>query len=139
MNGIIGLDTNIFIYYFHKNEDFGESAKEVFKTLATDKKKAVTSIITLTELLSLKMSDTGIDLLRDSFLQTPNLSIFDTNQKIALEAARIRRIYGFRLPDAIQLATAIHGKADIFITNDSRLKKIKGIKVILIGEVKKHL
>lgn len=132
----IGLDTNIFIYYFHKDKDFGENAREVFQLLASDKKKAITSIITLTELLALKMSDKDVTILQNTFFQIPNLSMFDIDQKIALEAAKIRREYGYRLPDAIQLATATHTKADLFITNDIRLKKYKETKVILLEEFK---
>ncbi|GAG74921.1 unnamed protein product, partial [marine sediment metagenome] len=40
-------------------------------------------------------------------------------------------------PDAIQIATSLEAKADIFITNDSTLKKISEIKVLLLSEMLK--
>ena len=66
------------------------------------------------------------------FLETPNLKIKNLDSEIAIEAARIRRKYGFQTPDAIELATAVVAKADAFITNDKRLMKFNEIKVKLL-------
>ena len=49
-------------------------------------------------------------------------------------AAEVRREYGFRLPDSIQLATALHSKSQAFVTNDRRLKKFKELPAILLSE-----
>src|SRR5207248_6090877 len=50
----------------------------------------------------------------------------------------LRRAYGFRIPDAIQLATCLYQKVDLFITNDRRLKTYKEIPIILLSESKKR-
>ena len=131
---LIGLDTNIFIYYFAENKEFGSLAKTIFEALSEKKTQAVTSIITLTELLSLPASEKEVEALKTNFLETPNLNTLDINQAISIEAARIRRTYGFRIPDSIQLATCLHLKADIFITNDERLKSFKELPIILINK-----
>ncbi len=133
-NKLLGLDTNIFIYYFQENEEFGLQVKSLFKLLAEKKTKAVTSIITLTELLSLSAADRDIETLTAHFLETPNLLLGDVNQTIGIDAARIRRIYRYRIPDAIQLATALFYKADLFISNDQRLKSFKELPIILLGK-----
>jgi predicted nucleic acid-binding protein len=65
----------------------------------------------------------------------PNLTDLEDNMAISLEAARIRREYGLRLPDATQLATAIYAKAKAFITNDHRLKQFKEIKIITLEQL----
>lgn len=132
---LVALDSNIFIYNLEQNPDFVKFSDKVFQKLASNKLKAVTSIITLTEILSYPNTERVINQLRDDFKSTPNLSIFEVNEEIALEAANIRREYRFRLPDSIQLATAKQAKAKAFITNDERLKKFKELKVILISEV----
>ncbi|OGE64802.1 hypothetical protein A3I48_01575 [Candidatus Daviesbacteria bacterium RIFCSPLOWO2_02_FULL_36_7] len=62
------------------------------------------------------------------------MEIYQVDEKIAVESARIRRKYSFRLLDSIQLATALYAKAQAFITNDDRLKKFKELKVILLKE-----
>ena len=131
---VIGLDTNIFIYYFGQHPEFGTPAKNIFTLLAHSKIKAVTSIITLTELLSIKAPESDIKTLHTLFLETPNLKIINLDQSIGLESARIKRTYGFRIPDSIQIATCLQSKATTFITNDKRLQSCKEIKIILPGQ-----
>lgn len=133
-NTLIALDTNIFIYYFQQHPQFGSSAKDVFESLTTGKAKGITSIITLIELLSLTGTQENTDKLKALFLETPNLAIFDVTQIIGIEAARIRRNYGYRLPDSIQLATSLFAKAKTFITNDSKLLCFKEINVRMLDK-----
>ena len=132
---VAALDTNIFIYYFQKHPEFGPFVKPLFESILTNKLKAVTSIIAITELLSLKAPQKDVDKLRTLFLEIPNLRTIDVNERIALDAAHIRRSYGFRLPDSIQLATAQNAKAEIFITNDKRLNGYKGIQIKMLREL----
>lgn len=133
-NKLIGLDTNIFIYFYEQNQEFGSLAKRVFEKLSAKQAQAVTSIITLTELLSLPASEREVEVLKANFLETPNLTICDFNQTIAIEAGRIRRIYSFRVPDSIQLATSLYQKVDLFLTNDNKLKAFKEIPIVMLGE-----
>ncbi len=132
----VGLDSNIFSYQFHQDPNFGPLTKSIFDDLSADKLQAITSTITLIEILSVKTSLAKIKQLKELFLRTPNLTILDVGQDIAMEAAKIRRKYGFRTPDAIQLATAKLSRAKAYITNDERLKSYKGLKVILLSEIK---
>lgn len=131
---LIGLDTNIFIYYFQKDKEFGLAVRSLFGVLAKKEARAVTSVITLTELLSITATDREVDALKAHFLETPSLIIEDINQTIGTDAARIRRTYGFRTPDAIQLATSLFYKVDVFVTNDKRLKAFKEITIIFLSK-----
>lgn len=140
MNGIedlklVALDSNIFIYNFEKNPQFLEKVKIIFSLLQRQKLKAVTSTVSLIESLSYPSPPKVLRAIKKGFATLGNLNIVDVNFKISLETARIRREYKFRLPDSIQLATAKVNKAQVFITNDARLKQFKEIKVILIEEV----
>lgn len=58
----------------------------------------------------------------------------EVDRDVAREAAAIRRKYGFRLLDAVQLATAKLNKAQIFVSNDKGLQKFKELKVIALGK-----
>ncbi len=131
----IGLDTNIFVYYFQKNLQFGPVVKELFRSFLQYKTEVATSSITLTELLSAQIPTVILDILQEEFFLIPFLKILPVDNSIAIEAARIRREYIFKLPDSIQLATALNAKANAFITNDDRLKKFKELKVILLREL----
>lgn len=130
----VGIDTNVFIYYFQQHPQFGYKAKNIFQSVTTGEIKAITSIVTLIELLSLGGPDEDIEKLKTVYLQTPNLKTFDITQTIGIEAARIRRNYGYRIPDSIQLATSLYAKASVFITNDKRLQGFKEIEIRLLKD-----
>lgn len=134
---LIALDSNILIYYFEKNPEFGENSKIIFDLLIRGQISCLTSILSITEALSKATIPEKIAKeLENSIFDIPRLSVFEVNRKIASEAARIKRKYNFRLPDAIQLATARLSKAKAFISNDEKLKKFKELKIILIKEVR---
>lgn len=131
----VSLDSNIFIYNLEENVEFLKFTNIIFERLLSDKLKATTSIISLTEILSFPgAADKEEDLIQE-FILIPNLEIIDVNSEIAIEAARIRRDYKFRLPDAVQLATAKIGKAQAFITNDDRLGKFKELRIIMLKKI----
>lgn len=138
MNGnrkkqLIGIDTNIFIYHFQDNPEFTSRTNVFFNNLTKAKIRAVTSIISLIELLSFSATNEEIDKIQEAFQLTPSLTVISVDLEIALRAASIRRKYGFRTADAVQLATALYAKADVFVTNDKRLKSFKEIKVKLLA------
>ena len=140
MNGIrkfkqVCLDSNLFIYHFEENSEFVSATSFIFDSLSEGTLKASTSIISLIEVLSYPLPPAVLREIKESFQSLPNLTVYNVESDIAGEAARIRREYGFRLPDAIQLATAVTAKADVFITNDQKLKQFKQLKVLLLSSV----
>ena len=135
-SSLVALDTNIFIYQFEKHPRFGPKTNAIFSLLSENQLRAVTNIVSLIELLSLSAPKEKIAGLHDLYERTPNLETVEVGQSVGLETARIRRKYCFRLPDSIQLATALISKADLFITNDKRLKKFKELKAALLTELK---
>lgn len=132
---LVALDSNVFIYNFESNPEFSNLTEKIFDSLEKGKLRAITSVISTVEALSYPSPPEVIKGITDGFLTLVNLEVIDVNQQIAFEAARIRREYGFRLPDSIQLATALQARAKVFITNDERLKKFKELRVILITEI----
>lgn len=132
---LIALDTNILSYYFHSHNQFGEAAKSLVIQITTGNMGAVTSSITLAELLAIEAPTEFIKNLEKEMLAFPGLKIIEVNNKIAVKAGQIRREYRFKLADSIQLATAKIAKAQAFITNDDRLKQFKELKVILLSEL----
>lgn len=131
--GPVAIDTNIFIYLFQNHQEFGQKSIDLFAQLITNRTPIITSVITLTELLSLPASTPQVLRLKTTFLELPNLNLTDVNQSIATKAAQIRRKFGFRLPDAIQLATAIYTKARRFVTNDTQLSKFPSLPITILS------
>lgn len=53
---------------------------------------------------------------------------------VADRAASLRARYRLRTPDAIQVATARHASAEVFLTNDRDLRRVEEVPVLLIDE-----
>ncbi|MBC7357327.1 MAG: PIN domain-containing protein [Desulfacinum sp.] len=53
---------------------------------------------------------------------------------MAEKAARYRAEHSLRTPDALQLAAAVVGGADCFLTNDRRLRKVDFIEVLVLDD-----
>ena len=118
----VALDTSVFIYALEANPRYAALADRIFSWLEQPGHAAVTSTITMTELLVQPYRD-GDGQRVDQFyalLSTyPNLEWVAPDLEIADIAARIRAGYRLRTPDALQAATAIRSRAAGLITNDS--------------------
>jgi predicted nucleic acid-binding protein len=50
-------------------------------------------------------------------------------------AAEMRASYGFRTPDALQLACGIAAGCDAFLTNDHTLRRVTEIPVLVLDDL----
>jgi len=137
---IIGLDTMVFIYHFEENQLYSPLTFSIFESLEKGSFNGITSTLTLLEILVKPKKENNLllteryKLLFETF---PNLQVKTLNENIADIASTLRAKYNINTPDAIQIATSLEAKADIFITNDETLKKISEIKVLLLSEMLK--
>lgn len=134
----IFIDTAPIIYYIEAHSQFGPLAKEVVNSFLLGKLSAFSSVITLTEILS-KPIEAGDEKLARKFAEFlkygKNLSLIEISANIAERAGRLRGEYSrLRTIDAIQISTAIDVGADVFFTNDKKLKQIKEIKVLVLED-----
>jgi len=133
---LVALDSNIFIYHFEDNQEFKLPVDLIYQGLIKTTIRAVTSVVSVIEALSYPMPDVVVKEIEEAFKNTPNLQILDVNHEIAREAAKIRRKYrALRLPDAVQVASARFARAQIFITNDKRIKIFKELPIKLLTEI----
>jgi predicted nucleic acid-binding protein len=110
----------------------------IFSWLERPESQAVTSIITMTELLVLPYRE-GDQQRADEFyglLSTfPNLDWIAPNLVIADLAARIRALHRLRTPDALQAATAVHAQATGLITNDPVFERVEGFETLVLDHL----
>jgi len=124
----IGLDTSIFIYHFEENEKYLPVTEMLFAGVEDGKWNAVTSIISLLEIIvkPLQLGENRAARKYEALIMNfPNLTVVDINRDIARQAAKLRAKYGIKTPDAIQIAACSTMGAEIFICNDNRLKKVR--------------
>lgn len=131
----IALDTSVFIYQLEAKARYVGLTDAVFAWLEQKEHAAVTSTITMTELL-VPAYRGGAEQKVDEFyalLTTyPNLDWIAPSLEIADIAARIRATQRLRTPDALQAATAVHARATGLITNDRVFERVEGFEAMVL-------
>jgi predicted nucleic acid-binding protein len=103
----IAIDTSIFIYYLEANPLYVDMTGEVFTWLERSPHTAVTSTLTMTELLVQPYRDGNETLVNQCYgllSLFPNLDWVAPDLTISDTAAQIRAYYRLRTPDALQAA-----------------------------------
>ena len=75
--------------------------------------------------------DQLFSLYRDLIGSFPNLHLVPFDARIAEISSDLRARYDLPTPDAIQVATALQQGAETFVTNDTRLKRVREIRITL--------
>lgn len=131
----IALDTSIFIYQLETNPRYLALTDHIFSWLERPRSTAVTSTITMTELLVQPYRDSDeqrVDEFYGLLSTYPNLDWLAPNLEIADLAARIRAIHRLRTPDALQAATAVQAEATGLITNDPVFERVKDFETLIL-------
>ena len=133
----IALDTCIFIYQWEANPQYSPLTNLIFSSMEQSSVAAVTSTITMTELLVHPYR--SHDVLRTNELfgllsTCPNLEWVAPDLDIAALAAEIRALHRLRTPDALQAATAVHARATAFLTNDPVFQRITDFETLILDD-----
>ena len=134
----IGLDTSVFIFEIEGNPRYIKLVNPIFVWLDGPKGRAVTSTITMMELLVQPYRLSDIDRVNKLYalLSTyPHLEWIEPTLEIADLAARLRAEYNLKTPDALQAATALACQATGFISNDAAFKRVGGLEVLILDEM----
>jgi predicted nucleic acid-binding protein len=133
----ICIDTAPFIYFIEKDPKYLGIVRPIFAEIDAGKIDALTSTITLLEVLVLPFKTKNESLAekyRDILLYAEGLTTFEIFHEVSELSAKLRAKYSIRTPDAIQIAVGIIYGADAFLTNDSSLKKVKDIRVVILED-----
>ena len=134
----IALDTSVFIYQLEANLRYIPFTDHIFCWLERPTSRAVTSTITMTELLVQPYRDFDEHRVNQflGLLSTfPNLDWIAPSLEIADIAARIRALHRLRTPDALQAATAVQTLATGLVTNDSVFERVEGFETLALEQL----
>lgn len=134
---IVGFDTAPLIYYIEDVDPYADLLEPAFELLARHRLNAITSTIALAEILTKPLAERNfglVDEIKFTLKSFSTLTLLAIDEKLAEVAALIRARHGIRLPDALQIAAAIHGEATLFITNDKRLRKIDAFETLVLSD-----
>ncbi len=134
---VIGLDTSIFIYQLEEKSPEVELTTDVFRMIETGMPSAVTSVITITELIVQPLQRGRLyaaDDYEKVLVEYPHLEIIEINLPVARLAASLRATYRLRTPDALQLAACLAAHATAFVTNDAALRRVGELEILLLSD-----
>ena len=135
----IALDTSVFIYQLEANARYLALTDSVFSWVERAGHQAVTSTITMTELLVPSYRDKDeqrVDAFYGLLSTYPNLQWVAPDLETADLAAKLRAIYRLRTPDALQAATAIRAHATGFVTNDPVFERIEELDTVVLDRLR---
>jgi predicted nucleic acid-binding protein len=131
----VALDTSVFVYHLEAHPKYGPLTRLIFAWLEQPGHRAVTSTLTMTELLVKPYREgdqQGVDACFALFLMFPNLEWVPLSLHISDEAARIRTQSRLKAPDAIEAATAIYSGISGFLTNDTAYQRVSKLDTLLL-------
>lgn len=134
----LGVDSAPIIYFIEQHSRYIELLDAVFERIDSGVFVGVSSVITLTEVLTLpiKQGDTRLEnSYVELLLHAANFTTAPIEPAIAIRAAALRARYGIRTPDAVQLACAIEHGCQAFLTNDRGLRSVSEIQVIVLEDL----
>lgn len=129
----VAVDTAPIIYLLEGNTTLLPFYLPLFEAIESGNLHGVVSAVTLAELLSGPLKH-GDEILADRYYQALTASshwqVQEMNSPLSFMAARIRERYGLKLPDAIQVATAIYTNASALVTHDRDFSGVSEIPVL---------
>src|SRR5258708_13175517 len=115
----IALDTSVFIYHVEANPRYVSVTDRIYAWLEQPGHSAVTSTITMSELLVQPYRDSSeqrVDAFYSLLATYPNLEWIAPDLAIADTAPRIRAEHRLRTPDHFQSPTTLHSAPLVLLT-----------------------
>ena len=131
------IDTAPIIYFVEKHEKYLNVVKPVFAEVEAGDIEAITSTITLLEVLVQPLRTNNAapaEKYREILLYSGHLTTVEIFHEISENAAKLRAKYAIRTPDALQIAAGLFYGAEKFLTNDAGLKKVQELQVVVVDD-----
>lgn len=132
------IDTAPIIYFLENSSIYMESMEKFFTRCMKENIQIVTSALTVEEYLVSPYSNGELEYVDNfkRFIKYMNVEVMDIDSTIAEEGAKIRGRYkNFKAMDALQIATAIVKKCDMFFTNDKQLRQEKELPCMTMEDI----
>jgi predicted nucleic acid-binding protein len=125
------VDTAPFIYVLEDHPQFAPPFLGLFEAAQSGHLHIALSSITLAEVLCGPHRAGRMDLAKRYQTALEQYEIIAVTSAIAALAAQMRAQYRLKLPDAIQLATALEIGADALVTHDRDFSQVTGLQILM--------
>lgn len=127
------VDTAPFIYVLEDHAQFAEQFVGLFEAAQRKELNLALSTITVAEVLTGPCKAGELALAKRYEKALNAYQVVPVSASIAAVAAQMRASYGLRLPDAIQLASALDIGAVALVTHDRDFSAVKGLAIVTGG------
>lgn len=130
---LVHLDARVLALHLLGRPPYPELTRLLFDGLRSGDVTGQTSAISLYQLLVEPFRRGRDDLAHragDDLTAFRGLEIVEVDGRIARQAAEVRARLGGRAERALQLATALAADAELYLTQDSGLRRVAGIEVL---------
>ena len=127
---VVLVDSAPIIYVLEANARFAARFVPLFQRHADGELMLAVTPITIAEVLTGPLAAGEETLARRYRAVLEAWQVVPFTGDIAESAARLRGQYGLRLPDAIQLASALAINADALVTHDRDFTRVRGLAVL---------
>lgn len=132
---LVHVDTNVFVVGFESAGEHSEAVRDFLSALRRWPGRAITSELTLAELLApvsrahCISQSTRRRLYFDLLLWSGLIDLRPVSREVLIETGDLRRVARHKSPDAIHVVTAIRAKCSYFLSDDEGMKRLpQGIK-----------
>ena len=136
--GPVALDTVVFIYFIEENPRYLPILLPVFEAIDSQRLAAVTSSLTLLEVLVVPYRSGNVALAEryeEILTQSRGLRLLEIDRSQLRTAAHLRALHaGLRAPDSIHLSAALEAGCRCLVTNDRILPSIPGLRILQIED-----
>ena len=136
--GPVALDTVAFIYFIEEHPRFLRAVEPVFEAIDEGRLSAVTSSLTLLEVLVVPFRAGNValaDRYEHALTRGRGLTLIDIDRGQLRAAAHLRSVFPkVRTPDAIQLSAALSAGCSALLTNDRDLPMIPGLRIFQLND-----
>jgi len=125
------VDSAPWIYVLEARPRFAPKFTGLFKAAARQELVLSLSTITLSEILAGPYKSGQTALAKRYEKALAGYRVVELSTPIAVLAVQLRSRFALKLPDAIQVATALEIGADALVTHDRDFSKVRGISVLM--------
>lgn len=130
VGALLLVDSAPIIYTLEANPRFAAHFAPLFQRHANGELLLAVTTVTIAEVLTGPLKAGEESLARRYRAVLEAWQVVDFTCDIAESAARLRGQYGLKLPDAIQLASALAINAEALVTHDRDFAAVRGLRVL---------
>ncbi len=128
----IHVDASVLALHILGHPRYLPLTRLLFSLLSEDRVRASTSAVSVYQLLveAYRRGEGDTARKAEQHLSTiPGLDVIPMTSAIARQAAEVRAQLGGSVERAIQIATALGGRAEVYLTQHSAFRRVAGMKV----------